>query len=175
MKTRTFILAGIAAAIALTAGCAAVYRNGNACEQTMRDALAAESSEPLKVSHTGVAIYGSRVVVEGTIQRAASAVPAASAPSAASAAGDATDDEAGSEAAVAAAASSASAPRAASAASVASAASAASTAAAKRKKAKPIMDPAAAECTYDRNGLTAFRWLAPADLVKTTAHTDSTD
>lgn len=173
MKTRTFILAGIAAAIALTAGCAAVYRNGNACEQTMRDALAAESSEPLKVSHTGVAIYGSRVVVEGTIQRAASAVSAASAPSAASAAGDATDDEAGSEAAVAAAASSA--PRAASAASVASAASAASTAAAKRKKAKPIMDPAAAECTYDRNGLTAFRWLAPADLVKTTAHTDSTD
>ncbi|MGH8779351.1 hypothetical protein [Paraburkholderia sp.] len=171
MKTRTLILAGLAAAAALSAGCAAVYRNGNACEQTMRDALAAESSDPLKVSHTGVAIYGSRVVVEGEITRVASAVAAASAPSAASAVAVASEDEGGSEA------SAASAPLAASAAGAS--VPAASKGIAKllkvKVKPKPVKTPAAAECTYDRSGLTAFRWLAPAELVKTTAHTDSTD
>jgi hypothetical protein len=28
--------------------------------------------------------------------------------------------------------------------------------------------PVAAECTFDESGLTSFRWLAPADLAKTT-------
>ncbi|TDV16260.1 hypothetical protein [Paraburkholderia caballeronis] len=29
--------------------------------------------------------------------------------------------------------------------------------------------PTAAECTFDESGLTSFRWIAPADLAKTTA------
>ncbi|MFM0287566.1 hypothetical protein [Paraburkholderia megapolitana] len=177
MKTRILLLASIAAAATLSAACTAVYRNADACEQSMRIALGAESADKLKVSHTGVGIDGTRVVVEGEIQKAASEVAVATAASAASAASEASD---ASEAAAA------------SAASAASAVSATTrhagegfsspfdglhppTAPVKQAKLKPGKVPAAVQCTYNRSGLTSFRWLAPPDMVKTNPPSDDTD
>ena len=176
MKTRILLLASIAAAVTLSAACTAAYRNADACEQSMRIALAAESSDTLKVSHTGVGIDGTRVVVEGEIQKAASEVAVASAASAASAAS-------------VSAASTASAASAASAVSTASAATRHAgegfsspfdglhppTAPVKQATPKPGKVPAAVQCTYNRSGLISFRWLAPPDMVKTNPPSDDTD
>ncbi|HVE07412.1 MAG TPA: hypothetical protein VNE00_09185 [Paraburkholderia sp.] len=71
MTIRAFTLASAAAAaVALCAGCtvASTYRNSNACEQQMREAASRDAAaETLKISHAGVGIDGSRVVVEGTL------------------------------------------------------------------------------------------------------------
>ncbi|PCE27606.1 hypothetical protein BWP39_03625 [Paraburkholderia acidicola] len=178
MKTRILLLASIAAAVTLSAACTAAYRNADACEQSMRIALGAESADKLKVSHTGVGIDGTRVVVEGEIQKAASEVAVASAASAASAASVASAASAAAEASEAA--------------SAVSAASATTrhagegfsspfdglhppTAPVKQASAKPGKVPAAVQCTYNRSGLLSFRWLAPPDMVKTNPPSDDTD
>ena len=97
MKTRISLLACVAFVPVLIAGCA-LYKNPSACEQQMRSTLAEKSAvDKLTVSHRGVGINGSRVVVEGAIEepagasgvfaaRAASQAQVASAPQGASAA-----------------------------------------------------------------------------------------
>ncbi|WP_434106709.1 hypothetical protein [Paraburkholderia caffeinilytica] len=188
MKIRILPIACIAAAATLLAACTAVYKNSDACEQLMRSKLADTSPDKLKVTHKGVGIDGSRVVVEGSIEHVATAseVAAAAAASAASAAASATQ--------LANAARAASGVRAASAVSAASPASPVSGAAAasgvtagvasgataasgslaasevkaaslKSAKPKTTRTPAAAECTFHGSVLDAFSWLAPAKLA----------
>jgi hypothetical protein len=162
MNTRKACLAGLAAVAAVLAGCAAQYRNPSACEQEMRHRLADGSQGELSVAHRAVSHRGSRVVVEGTLEKtpgAAAGEHAASAPVAASAAVNA-----------------ASAPVAASAAAKTASAPAATpkpttpVAAIVQKLGikKPERTPTAAECMFDESGLKSFRWLAPAVLAKTT-------
>jgi hypothetical protein len=203
MKIRTLSIACAMTVAALFAGCTAVYKNTDACEQMMRDKLADVTPEQLpnatleklSVSHTGTGIHGSRVVVEGTLShmQTASEVAAANPPKAAS------DAHAASVASVASAASAASAvgpggaPAGASeaegvagaaasgAASVTAAsavpASGASATTAATKPAKPtkVTKIAAVECTFNGLNLSSFRWLAPAELVKSDAAGDSSE
>ncbi|PMS38060.1 hypothetical protein [Trinickia symbiotica] len=74
----------------LIAGCS-LYKNPNACEARMRETVARNlPNNELSVSHVGVGIRGSRVVVEGTVEgptAAAIAATQASAPIVASAPG----------------------------------------------------------------------------------------
>ncbi|MGC2038900.1 MAG: hypothetical protein WA692_14840, partial [Paraburkholderia caledonica] len=81
MKIRIVTIACAATAAALLAACTAVYKNSDACEQLMRSKLAEQSTDTLKIGHTGAGIDGSRVVVEGSIEHVmtASEVAAASA------------------------------------------------------------------------------------------------
>lgn len=155
MKIRTLSIACVATGAALLAACTSASRNTGACEQLMRNKLADTSSETLRVDHRAAAIRGSRVVVEGTIEHvvpvpAASAVPASAS---ASAAVTAAVPQAPAAAALPA--------------SAAQAASGVSAASTRGKPAKPktVMQPAAAECTFDGEQLSAFRWLAPARLA----------
>ncbi|MFM0172011.1 hypothetical protein [Paraburkholderia sediminicola] len=150
MKIRILSIACVMTASALLAACTTVYKNTDACEQLMRSKLAETSSDPLKITHAGAGIYGSRVVVEGSIEHVgvpASAAGAASAPLAASgapAASVVTAVTAGG-----------------------AGASDASATALSLKSAKPqkTVTPAAAECTFHGPTLDVFNWLAPADLV----------
>nr|WKF56559.1 hypothetical protein HUO10_001018 [Paraburkholderia busanensis] len=111
MKIRILSLVCVTSAASLLAGCMAVYKNSDACEQLMRSKLAETSSDTLKIDHTGAGIAGSRVVVEGTIEHVmtASEVAAATPPTAAktvsASAASAASGAAASSAAVAAAAS----------------------------------------------------------------------
>lgn len=85
-KIRISLLACVSVAPVLVAGCA-LYGHPSACERQMRSALAAKSpADVLSISHVGVGIGGSRVVVEGQIESPASAPAAASAASAVSSA-----------------------------------------------------------------------------------------
>jgi hypothetical protein len=146
MNTRTACFAGLAAVAMVLAGCAAQYRNSSACEQEMRRRLADASQGELSVAHRAVARGGSRVVVEGNLEKvpgAASAVPAASA---------------------AVVASAASAPAAAAPKPTTPVAALVQRFGSK----KPALTPTAAECTFDESALKSFRWLAPAVLAKTT-------
>jgi hypothetical protein len=153
MKIRILSIACVTTAAALLTACTAVYKNTDACEQLMRSKLAETSADPLKITHAGAGIYGSRVVVEGSIERVA--VPAsetaeagaASAPLAASGAPAASAVIAGGAGAAGA--------------------SDASATALSLKPAKPkkTATPAAAECTFHGPTLDVFNWLAPADLV----------
>jgi hypothetical protein len=154
MKIRILCLACAASFAALSAGCA-VYENSDACQQMMRSKLAETSSDKLSIDHTGAGIHGSRVVVEGTIVHLESA----------------------SEVAAASASAAASAPAAGSAAIAASAPVAASAGAARVASTKPkqTKKAAAAECTFDQNKLTAFKWLAPAEFVKEAAGNSHTE
>ncbi|CAB3767172.1 hypothetical protein [Paraburkholderia solisilvae] len=78
MNTRVFTLVSAAAALALFAGCTAVYKNSALCEDRMRSAAGEDAaSETMTISHTGAGIHGSRVVVEGAF---VSTVPASSVP-----------------------------------------------------------------------------------------------
>ncbi|WP_322043193.1 hypothetical protein [Paraburkholderia sp. J67] len=196
MKKRNACLVGLAAGATLLAGCVAQYQNPSACEQEMRTRLANASLGEFSVTHTAAAYRGKRVVIEGHLERGmlpasrvlsaseAAAVGGMPAPGAAP-----TGATAASSASVASAASAASgvgATQHAAAASGATAASAPSVAPASKvdepKPTTPIEilvaklglhksppPQAAAECLYDRNGaLTAFRWLSPAALAKTT-------
>ncbi|SDI02814.1 hypothetical protein [Paraburkholderia phenazinium] len=140
MKIRTLSLACVTTAAVLLAGCTAVYKNTDACEQMMRskladvspDQLPEASIDKLSVDHTGTGIHGSRVVVEGSLShmQTASEVAAASAPNGAS----------GASAVVATA---------------------------KPVKPQKVVKAAAVECTFTGLNLASFRWLAPAELVKT--------
>ena len=82
MNTRTACFAGLAAVAMALAGCATQYRNSSACEQEMRRRLADASQGELSVANRAVARGGSRVVVEGHLERThgATAAAAASAP-----------------------------------------------------------------------------------------------
>ena len=182
MKIRILTIACVTTAAALLAGCTAVYKNSDACEQLMRSKLAETSPDTLKITHTGTGIDGSRVVVEGSIEHvvtasevaapaAASAVKLANAPRAASgarAASAASTVPAASSAADAAAASGsmAGAASGAAAASASVAASGTATSSLKSTKPKKTTTAAAAECTFHGSVLGAFSWLAPATLIK---------
>ncbi|OAJ58705.1 hypothetical protein A6V36_29530 [Paraburkholderia ginsengiterrae] len=167
MKIRILSIACVTAAAALLAACTTVYKNSDACEQMMRSQLAQKSTDSptdtLKITHTGAGIDGSRVVVEGSIVRIVPpAAPASGAQvaSSASAASGVFANAASASGAVAASG--------ASAAAVASAASASSGAAALAlKSAKPqkVNIPAAAECTFHGQTLSAFNWLAPEKFL----------
>lgn len=159
-------------AAALLAACTAVYKNSDACEQLMRSKLAESSPDTLKVSHKGVGIDGSRVVVEGSIEHvvtasevaasaAASAAQAAKVPRPASGAHGASAVSVVSAASGAVAASSAMA----GVASDAMAASSAVVTSVKPVKPKKTTTAAAAECTFHGSTLALFSWLAPAKLA----------
>ncbi|REE17925.1 hypothetical protein B0G71_0899 [Paraburkholderia sp. BL27I4N3] len=145
MKIRILSLVCVTTAAALLAGCTAVYKNTDACEQLMRSKLAETSPDTLKITHAAAGIYGSRVVVEGSIERAA--VPA-SAPGEASAPLPASTVAVGATGA-----------------SGASDASASGGFWFKSARTRKTVTPAAAECTFNGPTLSAFNWLAPASLA----------
>ncbi|MGY6129183.1 hypothetical protein ACW9YV_28130 (plasmid) [Paraburkholderia strydomiana] len=149
MKIRIVTIACAATAAALLAACTAVYKNSDACEQLMRSKLAEQSTDTLKIGHTGAGIDGSRVVVEGSIEHVmtASEVAAASARAASGA-------RAGRR-------------MAASGVGPASAVTASEADALARKPNKPkkLILAAAAECTFHGPTLDTFSWLAPAKLA----------
>ncbi|MFL9891608.1 hypothetical protein [Paraburkholderia sp. RL17-381-BIF-C] len=152
MKIRILSIACVTTAAALLAACTTVYKNTDACEQLMRSKLADTSTDTLKIGHAGAGIYGSRVVVEGSIEH----VVASASASAATATAPLSASGAHAASAVSVGASGASG------ASTASATEAVSLTPAKPQK---IVTPAAAECTFHGPTLNAFNWLAPANLV----------
>jgi hypothetical protein len=149
MKIRILSIACVTTAAALLAACTTVYKNTDACEQLMRSKLADTSTDTLKIGHAGAGIYGSRVVVEGSIEH----VVASASASAATATAPLSASGAHAASAVSVGASGA---------STASATEAVSLTPAKPQK---IVTPAAAECTFHGPTLNAFNWLAPANLV----------
>jgi hypothetical protein len=184
MKIRILSIACVTTAAALLAACTAVYKNSDACEQTMRSKLAETSSDTLKIAHTGAGIDGSRVVVEGSIEHVvaasevaasaaapASAAQVASAPRVASSAAAASgamisgaSNALGASASLAASGAMISGASNASGASASLAASGAD-AALKPSKPKKLITAAAAECTFHGSALDVFSWLAPAKLA----------
>lgn len=193
MKIRTLCIACVTTAAALLAGCTAVYKNTDACEQLMRSKLAEVPADQfpeasvgkLSIDHTGTGIGGARVVVEASLshmQTASEAVVAAAPKGAsaahATAARAASDADVGTAANVASGAAATVTATTLAAASGVSGASAASAPQAAGKPAKPvkpkkIVTAAAAECTFAGLNLASFRWLSPAALVKTNEGTDS--
>jgi hypothetical protein len=173
----------------LSAGCTAVYKNSDACEQMTRDKFAEKYPQKLTISHTGAGIRGERVVVEGQFEAppkvatdtaGASGVVvghagagAAARVGAGSQAGPAPGGAGSASASGAVLSAGVPGASAASAASVASApaagASGAVEAGAPAKpvtgKKKKVYTAAAAECTFSGLDLTAFHWLAPSDLA----------
>lgn len=149
MKIRIVTIACAATAAALLAACTAVYKNSDACEQLMRSKLAEQSTDTLKIGHTGAGIDGSRVVVEGSIEHVmtASEVAAASARAASGARAGRRVAASGVGAASAVTASEADA------------------LARKPNKPKKLILAAAAECTFHGPTLDTFSWLAPAKLA----------
>ncbi|RQH07750.1 hypothetical protein [Paraburkholderia dinghuensis] len=139
MNTRKACFAGLMAVAALLAGCAAQYRNTSACEQEMRRRLVDASQGELSVTNRTAAYRGSRVVVEGHLDKT---------PDAAKVAATATDT--------------------ATATAKPKPATPVDAVAQKLGIKKPERTPAAAECTFDEAALKSFRWLAPAALAKTT-------
>ncbi|MDP9644652.1 hypothetical protein [Paraburkholderia caledonica] len=156
MKIRIVTIACAATAAALLAACTAVYKNSDACEQLMRSKLAEQSTDTLKIGHTGAGIDGSRVVVEGSIEHVmtASEVAAASARAASGA-------RAGRRMAASGVGPASSVSQAASAVT----ASEADALARKPNKPKKLVLAAAAECTFHGPTLDTFSWLAPAKLA----------
>lgn len=191
MNHRNVCIVGLAAVAAVLAGCADQYRNPNACVAQMRSRLDQTSQGELKVTHRSVSYRGLRVVVEGQIEGAAVASAAASGVAAQSAGTQTTATAlaaTGSETAPAASTSpmtsTASRPSSGAgqpaSASAPAAASAPASAPPQPKPTTPVgklvahfshpkkTRATAAECTFDASGLKTFRWLAPADLAKTT-------
>ncbi|MFM0192562.1 hypothetical protein [Paraburkholderia strydomiana] len=156
MKIRIVTIACAATAAALLAACTAVYKNSDACEQLMRSKLAEQSTDTLKIGHTGAGIDGSRVVVEGSIEHVmtASEVAAASARAASGA-------RAGRRMAASGVGPASSVSQAASSVT----ASEADALARKPNKPKKLILAAAAECTFHGPTLDTFSWLAPAKLA----------
>lgn len=106
MNIRSRLLPLLTIPLALMAGCTSYYRNIDACKERMHAEYPDAATAPLKVTGSGAAIHGTRVVVHGTIKTPAT--PPAT---------------------------------------------------------RTTDTPAAAECTFTDNTLTAFQWLAPAKLV----------
>lgn len=159
MKIRIVTIACAATAAALLAACTAVYKNSDACEQLMRSKLAEQSTDTLKIGHTGAGIDGSRVVVEGSIEHVmtASEVAAASARAASGA-------RAGRRMAASGVGAASSVSQAASSVT-ASEADALARKPNKPNKPKKLILAAAAECTFHGPTLDTFSWLAPAKLA----------
>jgi hypothetical protein len=83
-NTRIAPLACLLLGTFLTAGCT-IYKNPSTCEARMREGLAeALPHNKLSVSHVGVGIGGSRVVVEGNLEGPPAVAGGASAPANAS-------------------------------------------------------------------------------------------
>lgn len=177
LNHRNVCLVGLAAVITVLAGCAAQYRNPDACVAEMRGRLDETSNDGLKITNRAVSYRGQRVVIEGRLGRAL-------APDAASAAGGAARGQTSASTASATQAAASTLPASAAKPEAASAAGAAPD---REKPTTPVgalvahfsrsgkATPVAAECTFDESGLTSFRWLAPAALAKTTpapAHGD---
>ncbi|MFT0169262.1 hypothetical protein [Paraburkholderia mimosarum] len=174
MNKRNACFAGLVAAITLLAGCAAQYRNTSACEEEMRNRLAATTFGGLKVTHSATTWRGARVVVEGQLDHGAASDAAVSAQASSPTAASAPH------------ATTATAPVAQAAAlpgtmSVPTAPGATAGAGVEDKPTTPVaalaaklgikkapVTPTAAECTFNETGLATFRWLAPAPLAKTT-------
>ncbi|WP_144156599.1 hypothetical protein [Paraburkholderia sp. BCC1885] len=184
MKIRTLSLACATLAAVLLAGCTAVYKNTDACEQMMRSKLADVPPEQLidatagklSIDHRGTGIDGTRVVVEASLSRMQTAAEAAASAPKVAGAPAAAKVTAASGARAGSATQLASAPGAASAATTASApatalaaASGASATLASGKPIKPkkLVKAVAAECTFTGLDLASFRWLAPKELVQT--------
>ncbi|RKP52255.1 hypothetical protein [Trinickia fusca] len=82
-KIRLSLLASLPFVLALPTACT-LYQNPTLCKQQMRSELAqASPAAKLSVSHVGVGIRGSRVVVEGSIEAPAAASSSAPASAAA--------------------------------------------------------------------------------------------
>jgi hypothetical protein len=158
MKIRILSIACVTTAAALLAACTTVYKNTDACEQLMRSKLADTSTDTLKIGHAGAGIYGSRVVVEGSIEHVVALALASASASASAATATAPLSASGAHAASAVSVG-------ASGASGASTASATEAVSLKPAKPQKIVTPAAAECTFHGPTLNAFNWLAPANLV----------
>jgi hypothetical protein len=186
MKIRTLSLACATSAAMLSAGCTAVYKNSDACEQMTRDKFAEKYPQKLTISHTGAGIRGERVVVEGQFEAppkvATDTAGASGVVVGHAGAGTAARVGVGSQAGPApggagSASASGAVPSAgvpgASAASVASAPAAGASGAVVAGapatpvtgKKKKVYTAAAAECTFSGLDLTAFHWLAPSDLA----------
>jgi hypothetical protein len=184
MNIRTLRAGGLTAAVGLAAllvaGCAAVvnpWSNTSSCEHALRDALAEKTELPLKVTHTGAGIDGSRVVIEGLVEgtlgapahpagASAATATAASAPHAASAPA-ATAAAPSAPAFNAPAAGYSSSGLTANSASQMNAAAAAESGAntgllSFLKKKKTVTTAIAGECEFDGKTLSSFHWLAPA-------------
>jgi hypothetical protein len=143
-KSRTAPFACLLLGSFLTAGCT-LYKNPNTCEAQMRAAAAqALPHDKLSITHVGVGIGGSRVVVEGTLQSPPVAASTASAASASAVQA--------SSSAVAASATHASSP-------AAHWSSSAATS-------KPPPRTAAVECAFNGEALATWHWLNPPDLAK---------
>ncbi|QGZ61176.1 hypothetical protein [Paraburkholderia acidisoli] len=193
MNKRNACLAALAAATTLLAGCAAQYRNMNACEEEMRNRLAAMPVNDFAVSHRATTYRGARVVVEGSLEGtpfadAASGASGASGAEAASAASGASSVSAHSGARRAAEDSTLSQPATglpgftgvptthsanstdgADSASDAKPTTPVGVIAQKLGIGKAKRTPTAAECTFgDAGNIVSFRWLAPDKLAKTT-------
>jgi hypothetical protein len=151
MKIRILSIACVTTAAALLAACTTVYKNTDACEQLMRSKLADTSTDTLKIGHAGAGIYGSRVVVEGSIEHVVASASASASAATATAPLSASGAHAASAVSVGA--------------SGASTASATEAVSLKPAKPQKIVTPAAAECTFHGPTLNAFNWLAPANLV----------
>ncbi|MEX3932551.1 hypothetical protein AB4Y32_12170 [Paraburkholderia phymatum] len=137
MKTRTLLIACCTVAAALSAGCASVYKNTSACEQMMR-----QSASELSAADTLKIVHtGAGIHGSRVVVEGTLEHPQTASEAAAARPPNTNINEAGLLAPVAAAI-------------------------AKTKPRKTVV-PAAVECTYDANGVSAFRWLAPARLAKT--------
>lgn len=198
MNKRNASLAALAALSTLLAGCAAPYRNMNACEEEMRNRFAAMPVNDFAVSHSATTYSGARVVVEGSLEGtpfadAASEASGAEAASAASGASESSASARGSArrstsdstisqpatglpgfAGVPTVTKSANSADSADSASDAKPTTPVGVIAKKLGISKPKRTPAAAECTFGTGGnIVSFRWLAPRQLAKTTPDPDA--
>lgn len=67
MNTRTRLLLLLCLPLTLVSGCTSYYVNVEACKTRMHAEYPDDGSAPLKVTGSGAAYHGSRVVVRGTI------------------------------------------------------------------------------------------------------------
>ncbi|WP_248321819.1 MULTISPECIES: hypothetical protein [unclassified Caballeronia] len=67
MNTRSRLLLACSFPLMLTAGCTSYYRNVETCKDKVRAAYPDAASAPLKITGSGAAYHGSRVVVRGVI------------------------------------------------------------------------------------------------------------
>jgi len=67
MNTRSRLLLLLSVPLAFLAGCTSFYRNVEACKDTVRAQYPDAASAPLKITDSGAAYHGSRVVVRGEI------------------------------------------------------------------------------------------------------------
>jgi hypothetical protein len=144
MKTRTLFFACCTATAVLSAGCTAVYKNSGACEQTMR-----QSATELSADDTlKIDHTGAGIHGSRVVVEGTLTHPQTASEAAAAKPPNTNIIEAGLLAPVAAAL--------------------------EKSHPKTTVVTAAAECTYDANGVSAFRWLTPARLAKATAPASET-